>query len=336
MIQELIRQLLFTLDAEKAHAIGQQLIRWRYSAPVSRLLDKTQPSKPTHVFGLTFQNPVGLAAGWDKNGVCIDALFRLGFGFVEVGTVTPLPQPGNPKPRLFRLPEKQALINRMGFNNDGVDALVSRLSARKVPGIVGVNIGKNKDTPLENALDDYVNCLKAVYPHADYCVINISSPNTPGLRALQSKSYLTNLLQGIAQARLALQNQYRIYRPILVKTTVDLPQAEYTYFMRAIMDAHIDGVIISNTTLQHTEKYEGGLSGAPLRERTTQMIRDIKRLSEGQLPIVGVGGIMSSEDATMHWQAGASLLQLYTGFVYRGSSLLQSVKEVRAQGTSAV
>lgn len=312
-MQGVIQKLLLKLDPETAHAIAQRLINIRYAKCATSKI----PQKSVQLFGLTFPNPVGLAAGWDKNGECIDALFRMGFGFVEVGTVTPKPQVGNPKPRLFRIPEKQALINRMGFNNNGIDALVAKLHARKKIGILGVNIGKNKDTLLENALDDYQICLQAVSPYADYIVVNISSPNTPGLRELQSKHYLADLLQGLQRLKKNV--------PLLVKTTVDLPPENYESFVETIINAGINGLVISNTTLNHSEYQAGGLSGQPLRVRTTEMIRKITEISEKKLPIIGVGGILSGQDALAHLAVGAQLVQIFTGFVYRGSKLIDEI-----------
>ncbi|OGT33199.1 MAG: dihydroorotate dehydrogenase (quinone) [Gammaproteobacteria bacterium RIFCSPHIGHO2_02_FULL_39_13] len=331
-MSSLIGKLLFQLPPETAHRLAQHFINVRYGLLGN---DIKTLQKPIELFGLHFPNPVGLAAGWDKNAECVDALFRMGLGFVEVGTVTPKPQAGNSKPRLFRIAEKQALINRMGFNNVGVDAMVMKLQSRKVPGIVGVNIGKNKDTALNHALTDYQLCLKAVYPYADYVVINISSPNTPGLRELQSTHYLNQLLQGLQRAKKSLAGQYHRDVPLLVKTTVDLPQMDYEGFVRALMDNEIDGVVISNTTLDHTSvancRYGnemGGLSGAPLREGTTRMIAAIHQISNKKLPIIGVGGILSGEDALAHWQAGAQLVQVYTGFVYRGPTLVHEILRV--------
>jgi dihydroorotate dehydrogenase len=327
MLEPIIRKILLRLNPEVAHRIGQRLINLRYHPYVSDIKKTSQQS--VNLFGLTFPNPVGLAAGWDKNAECVDALFNMGFGFVEVGTVTPKPQEGNPKPRLFRIPQKKALINRMGFNNAGVDAMVAKLEKRKVPGILGVNIGKNKETPLHHALDDYRICLKAVYPFADYIVVNISSPNTPGLRELQSENYLSDLLRGLQNTKKSLAGMLERDVPLLVKTTVDFPESDYASFVQTLMDNHIDGVIISNTTVDHAsvDQYRygnetGGLSGAPLRERTTEMIRAINVISEEKLPIIGVGGIMSSEDAVKHRQAGAKLIQVFTGFVYHGSGLV--------------
>lgn len=331
-MSSLIGKLLFQLPPETAHRLAQHFINVRYGLLGN---DIKTLQKPIELFGLHFPNPVGLAAGWDKNAECVDALFRMGLGFVEVGTVTPKPQAGNSKPRLFRIAEKQALINRMGFNNVGVDAMVMKLQSRKVPGIVGVNIGKNKDTALNHALTDYQLCLKAVYPYADYVVINISSPNTPGLRELQSTHYLNQLLQGLQRAKKSLAGQYHRDVSLLVKTTVDLPQMDYEGFVRALMDNEIDGVVISNTTLDHTSvancRYGnemGGLSGAPLREGTTRMIAAIHQISNKKLPIIGVGGILSGEDALAHWQAGAQLVQVYTGFVYRGPTLVHEILRV--------
>ena len=326
-MKKILHHLLLHIPPEKSHAIAQRLINFAY-----RFNKINLPQKPVDLFGLTFPNPVGLAAGWDKNAECVDALFRMGFGFVEVGTVTPKPQEGNPKPRLFRIPEKKALINRMGFNNGGVDALVEKLQARKVPGILGVNIGKNKETTLNNALDDYQICLNAIYPHADYIVVNISSPNTPGLRELQSETYLPNLLQGLQRTKKNLAGQYNRDVPFLIKTTVDLPSTHYVGFVQTLLDYEIDGIVISNTTVDHASvasyRYAdeaGGLSGAPLRERTTTMINKINEISEGKLPIIGVGGIMSAEDALKHKEAGAQLFQIYTGFVYHGLKLIEDI-----------
>ncbi|MCX7120500.1 MAG: quinone-dependent dihydroorotate dehydrogenase [Gammaproteobacteria bacterium] len=330
MLAEIIRRLLLHINPETSHAIAQRLINFRYGNDFSENTITAQ--KPLTLFGLHFPNPVGLAAGWDKNGECFDALFRMGFGFVEVGTVTPKAQEGNPKPRLFRIPQKQALINRMGFNNAGVDALIEKLQVRKMPGILGVNIGKNKDTSLENALDDYQHCLKAVYPYADYIVVNISSPNTPGLRELQSKNYLPDLLKGLQQSRKSAAAIYQRDVPLLVKTTVDLPEDNVASFVQAIMDNEIDGVVISNTTLDHASvaafsagNEAGGLSGAPLRERATQMIHRIATITDKKLPIIGVGGILSGQDALMHLNAGAQLVQIFTGFVYRGPKLIDEI-----------
>lgn len=326
-MQRCVIKLLHKLPPEFSHQLGKWLINIYYN---KHRVPPAFADKPCHVFGLTFKNPVGLAAGWDKDGVCFDALFRMGFGFVEVGTVTPLAQSGNPKPRLFRIPSKNALINRMGFNNLGVDALVSQLRHRQEPGILGVNIGKNKTTPLESAADDYCFCLRAVFPYADYVVVNISSPNTPGLRDLQSVDYLDQLLQTLQACKKDLQKQQGKLLPLLVKTTVDLPGVDLPDFLSVLVKHKIDGVIVSNTTIDHSSVInskhateQGGLSGEPLRLRTTKMIEQVRELTKGDLPIVGVGGILSGRDAQAHLDAGASLVQIYTGFVYRGTELLK-------------
>ena len=322
----MLQKLLFSLEPETAHAIAKHYIRLRYASCFpSRII-----AKPFKLFGLTFPNRVGLAAGWDKNAECIDALFRMGFGFVEVGTVTPMPQAGNPKPRLFRIPEKQALINRMGFNNAGVDTLVEKLKTRKSSGILGVNIGKNKETTGDQAIEDYESVFKKIYPFADYIVLNISSPNTPGVRTLQSTSHLIELLQCLHQTKKNLVTQWRCHKPILIKTTVDLPSSDLEAFVSVLMDYQIAGIIISNTTLDHSAvsgcRYAdeaGGLSGAPLREKTTKMIADVSTISQKKLPIIGVGGVLSAQDAQAHFDAGASLIQIFTGFVYRGPALIR-------------
>lgn len=321
MFEKLVRQLLWRLSPETAHQVARWLIRLRYPS----FATPCRVDKPARVFGLTFPNPIGLAAGWDKNAECFDALFRMGFGFVEVGGVTPKPQVGNPRPRLFRLPQKQALINRMGFDNAGIDALVEKLKTRNAAGILGVNIAKNKETPLANAADDYQICLKAIYPYADYAVINISSPNTPGLRELQSERFLNDLLSDVQKTRKNAAATFQKELPILVKTTIDLPVETYPRFVRTLLDNQIDGMVISNTTVQHQEKEQGGLSGAPLRERVTKMIRTMTQLSENQLPVIGCGGVMSGKDAVAHIEAGATLVEIFTGFIYRGTALINEI-----------
>ena len=263
----MLQKLLLKINPEQAHTLAKYLIQLRYSKYFSSKMQQ----KPVNVFGLTFPNPVGLAAGWDNNATCFNALFRMGFGFVEVGGVTPKSQTGNPKPRIFHIPEKNAIINRMGFCNSGLDALVSKLQTRIEPGILGVNITKNKETSLENALEDYQLCLKAVFPYVDYIVVNISSPNTPGLRELQSEQYLKNLLQGLRNTKKNLAGMHHRDVPLLVKTSVDLPKENYEAFVQTILDCEIDGLVISNTTLDHSAVANckhgnevGGLSGKPL------------------------------------------------------------------------
>ena len=240
MLEALIQRILFLFSPEVAHRLGLALVRLMYSAWRAPKITQKITQKPVSLFGLDFPNSIGMAAGWDKDAVCFDALFRMGFGFVEVGTVTPKAQPGNPKPRLFRIKKQQALINRMGFNNLGIDALVEKIRVRKAPGILGVNIGKNKETSLQNAIDDYQVCLKAVFPYTDFVTINISSPNTPDLRKLQSQDYLNNLLRELNTTRKQLSGQYQKHLPLLVKTTVDLPISDYESFVNTLIDNQID------------------------------------------------------------------------------------------------
>lgn len=319
--------VLRALPPEAAHLVGKRLLNFYYSCFDPR--HKKQSSAHYEFCGLSFTNRVGLAAGWDKDGECIDALFRLGFGFVEVGTVTPKPQRGNPKPRLFRIAKKKALINRMGFNNQGVDALVQRLKRRRESGVLGVNIGKNALTPLESAADDYCYCLEAVFPYADYIVINISSPNTPGLRSLQSASYLEALLKTIVERRDLLEAKHKKKLPVFVKSSVDLKSDQLPGFIDTLITYQVAGIIVSNTTVDHSAVQglahagqQGGLSGAPLHKRNLALIKKISELAKGQLMIIGVGGILSKTDAKAYFQAGASLVQLYTGFVYEGPQLI--------------
>ena len=322
----LLRSVIFKLDPEQAHQLTLKFL-------TKMVKKKTTPivSQPQQLFGLNFPNRIGIAAGFDKNGDCIDALLSLGFGFVEVGTVTPLPQEGNPRPRLFRLLSANAVINRMGFNNKGVDYLVERLKARQVPGIVGVNIGKNKETSNERAHRDYVTCLRKVYAYADYIVINISSPNTPGLRDLQAEAYLTELLGAINASRQDLQNMHKKQVPLLVKISPDFSYAELPKFVAVLLKHHIDGVIATNTTLSREgvadlpqANEEGGLSGKPLFERSTQMLRELKKIAPS-LPVIGVGGVDSVDSARAKFDAGASLVQLYTGLVYEGPELIKKL-----------
>ncbi|PHQ79630.1 MAG: dihydroorotate dehydrogenase (quinone) [Coxiella sp. (in: Bacteria)] len=323
----LLRPLIFLLDPEKAH----QLTRRALNA-FGRKKAATKSQHPLELWGLTFPNRVGLAAGWDKDGECIDALFGLGFGFVEVGTVTPLPQVGNPKPRLFRLPKASAIINRMGFNNKGVDYLVGRLQARTVPGIVGVNIGKNKETPNDSAHEDYLICLKKVYQYADYITINISSPNTPGLRDLHAEEQLDVLLGALDSARDQLQQQFKKRVPLLIKISPDFPHEGLDAFLRVTLKHHIDGVIATNTTikregvegLSHADE-AGGLSGQPLAKRATDTVAEVKKIAGDRLPIIGVGGIDSVVSAHAKFTAGADLIQLYSGLVYQGPRLISAI-----------
>lgn len=283
--------------------------------------------------GLTFPNPVGLAAGLDKDGAYIDGLAALGFGFIEIGTVTPRAQPGNPKPRMFRLPEAQALINRMGFNNGGVDAFARNVQASRFyqeqRGILGLNIGKNADTPIERATDDYLYCLDKVYPYAAYVTVNISSPNTKNLRQLQQASEIDALLSALKMAQSQLADKHGRYVPLVLKIAPDLDDEQIDTIASALLRHHIDGVIATNTTitrdavqgLTHANE-TGGLSGAPVRDLSTRVVRALHQVLQGEIPIIGVGGILSGSDASEKMAAGASLVQLYTGLIYRGPALV--------------
>ena len=283
--------------------------------------------------GLNFPNPVGLAAGLDKDGAYIDGLAALGFGFIEIGTVTPRAQPGNPKPRMFRLPEAQALINRMGFNNGGVDAFVRNVQASRFyqerRGILGLNIGKNADTPIERATDDYLYCLDKVYPYAAYVTVNISSPNTKNLRQLQQASEIDALLSALKMAQSQLADKHGRYVPLVLKIAPDLDDEQIDTIASALLRNHIDGVIATNTTitreavqgLTHANE-TGGLSGAPVRDLSTRVIRALHQVLQGEIPIIGVGGILNGVDAHEKMAAGASLVQLYTGLIYRGPALV--------------
>jgi len=331
----LARPFLFGLDAERAHALGLSALETAYRSGMNPLLARKPQPLPTRAFGLDFPNPVGLAAGLDKNGAHVDALLALGFGFVEVGTVTPRPQPGNPKPRMFRLPEHRAIINRLGFNNDGVDALVANVArARRKGGLLGINIGKNKDTPNEAAARDYLHCLERVYPLADYVTVNISSPNTAGLRELQEEQALRQLLGTLreAQERLGAQHGKRV--PMLVKLAPDLSDDDIDAAGRVLSDLRVDGVVATNTTITRIPvednplaREPGGLSGAPLMAKSTAVLRMLRTRLADSIPLIGVGGIMGGADAAQKTAAGAALVQLYTGLVYRGPKLVDECVE---------
>ena len=331
-LYSLARPLLFSLDPEKAHDLTLPALRFAASAGLTRLMPQPAPD-PRTVMGLTFPNPVGLAAGLDKDGAYIDGLAALGFGFIEIGTVTPRAQPGNPKPRMFRLPEAQALINRMGFNNGGVDAFVRNVQSSRFyqeqRGILGLNIGKNADTPIERATDDYLHCLDKVYAYASYVTVNISSPNTKNLRQLQQSSELDALLSSLKQAQSRLADTHGRYVPVALKIAPDLEDAQIETIASALLRHHIDGVIATNTTitrdavqgLAHATE-TGGLSGAPVRDLSTRVIRALHQALRGEIPIIGVGGILSGTDAREKMVAGASLIQLYSGLIYRGPALV--------------
>ena len=332
----LLRPLLFSLDPETAHHATLDALKTAHS--LGLLCAKHPAANPHTVMGLTFPNPVGLAAGLDKNGAYIDALAALGFGFIEVGTVTPRPQPGNPRPRMFRLPEAQAIINRMGFNNLGVDALVENVKHAKYQGILGINIGKNFDTPIEKAADDYLIGLRKVYTHASYVAINISSPNTKNLRQLQGGDELDALLQQLKIEQENLAELHGKYVPLAVKIAPDLDHDQIRQIAALLIRHSIDGVIATNTTLSregvenlaHSDE-AGGLSGAPVREKSTAVIRELAAALNGALPIIGVGGILSGADAVEKIQAGAALVQIYSGMIYRGPDLVGETVKALAQ-----
>lgn len=325
---ELLRKLLFRLPAESAHDISLDMLGAVERLGLGGRLSAKVPAAPITVMGLDFANPVGLAAGLDKNGDCLNGLGALGFGFIEIGTVTPRPQPGNAQPRLFRLPQHEAIINRMGFNNLGVDHLLAQIRRRRYAGVLGINIGKNFDTPLENAVDDYVTGLRKVYDLADYVTVNISSPNTQGLRDLQSETMLRTMLDRLAEERERLRTVNGRYTPIAVKIAPDLSDEAIAGIAETLLAAGMDAVIATNTTLarvgvsgRHSTE-AGGLSGRPLVEASTHVISVLNQTLAGRLPIIGVGGIFSGDDAVAKVEAGASLVQLYTGFIYRGPDLI--------------
>ncbi len=330
MSYSLVRPLLFRLDAERAHHLTLQSLQAAYLSGLSRLMPKPPACRTRRIMGLDFPNPVGLAAGLDKNGAYIDALAELGFGFLEVGTVTPRPQPGNPLPRLFRIPEAQGVINRFGFNNDGVDALVANVQRANYRGILGINIGKNFDTPIERATEDYLICLRKVYAHASYVTVNISSPNTKNLRQLQDKDALEGLLRALKQEQTALADQHGNYVPIALKIAPDLVTEQIVEIADLLLAHRIDAVIATNTTLSRegveglpNADETGGLSGAPVRTKSTAVIKQLSLALGKEIPIIGVGGILEGLDAQEKIKAGASLVQLYSGLVYRGPALVR-------------
>jgi dihydroorotate dehydrogenase len=328
----LARPFLFGLDAETAHELTLDALALTQRTPLAWAYTRSLVQDPVTLAGLRFPNRVGLAAGLDKNARCIDALGSMGFGFVEVGTVTPQPQPGNPKPRMFRLPQAQALINRLGFNNDGLEAFVAhvRKSAFRSKGrILGLNIGKNATTPIDRAADDYLLGLEGVYPHADYVTVNISSPNTRNLRELQSDDALGALLGALATRRQQLARQHGRKVPLFVKIAPDLDADQVTHIARILRAHGMDGVIATNTTISRTAvkgmphaEEAGGLSGAPVREASNQVIRQLRGALGQDFPIIGVGGILSAADAVGKIEAGANLVQIYTGLIYQGPALV--------------
>ena len=336
MYKLLIRPLFFLIDPERIHHITFNLLKFQGAIPginkiSSLLFNKEEKKLEKELFGIRFKNPVGLAAGFDKNAKLIDELAAFGFGFIEIGTLTPKAQPGNDKPRLFRLPEDRALINRMGFNNEGVLEAVKQLKKRKSDVIVGGNIGKNKVTPNEKAVDDYNYCFEELYPYVDYFVVNVSSPNTPGLRELQEKEPLKNLLNQVK----ALSNAKTKPKAVLLKIAPDLNQTQLDDIIEILKETKTDGVIATNTTISreglNTSKEEvekigmGGLSGKPVKEKSTEVIKYLRKGLGPAYPIIGVGGIMSPEDALEKLKAGADLIQIYTGFVYEGPGFVKAI-----------
>ena len=327
------REALFALDAETAHHLTLNNLKRASAFGLTKLVAPSIADDPCEAMGLTFRNPVGLAAGMDKDGAYIDALASFGFGFIEVGTVTPRPQPGNAKPRMFRIPQANALVNRMGFNNAGLDAFIANVSAstfrKRHRGILGLNIGKNADTPIERALDDYLICLSGVYPHADYVTINISSPNTKQLRELQDADHLGALLAALKKRQAELADRHGRYVPLAVKIAPDLDITQIGTVADALLAYRIDGVIATNTTLsrdavagmQNADE-AGGLSGAPLAGPSNAVIAALRERLGDTIPIIGVGGVMNGDDARAKRTAGAALVQVYTGLVYRGPSLV--------------
>lgn len=325
----LAKAALFQLPPEASHHVTFSSLNMLAKTPLINLL-ANKAQLPTQFLGLSLPNPVGLAAGLDKNAEYLQALGKLGFGFVEVGTVTPKAQVGNDKPRLFRLPKAEAIINRMGFNNLGVDQMLRNIDASQYDGVLGINIGKNKLTPQENAVDDYLYCLEHVYQHADYITVNLSSPNTPGLRDLQFGDEMVALLSAIKDKQLQLSSKYQSYVPIAVKIAPDMAEADVETVTQNLLDAQIDAVIATNTTisrdavahLPHGNEM-GGLSGAPVRDKATQVVATVKSVAGDKLPIIGVGGIDSGSAALEKIAAGADVLQVYTGFIYKGPALIE-------------
>lgn len=324
-----IRNILFRLNPETSHEFSLDMLGAAERLKLISLLTPKVEADPVRVMGLDFPNAVGLAAGLDKNGDYFNALGALGFGFVEIGTITPRPQPGNPLPRLFRIPEAQAIINRMGFNNKGVDHLVAQVKKRRYQGILGINIGKNATTPVENAADDYLICMRKVYAYADYITVNISSPNTPGLRNLQFGESLSRLLETLKAEQGVLAQAQGRYVPVAVKIAPDMDESEIEQVAKVLVDQGMDAVVATNTTIgrEGVEQYPtaqeaGGLSGLPVRDKSTHVIEVLNSSLDGRLPIIGVGGIFDADSAADKIRAGASLVQVYSGFIYEGPEVI--------------
>ena len=328
----LARSLLFKLDAEKAHHFTLDALNKVYKLGLLPIFDNR--TKPVKLMGITLPNPVGLAAGLDKNGEYIDALGALGFGFLEIGTVTPKPQPGNPQPRLFRVPEHQGIINRMGFNNHGIDAMIQNIEKSRYQGVLGINIGKNAVTPIENAAADYLACLEKAYPHAGYITVNISSPNTKNLRDLQGGDELTALLTALKNKQAQLATEHGRYVPLTVKIAPDLDDAQIEDIARVVIQTEMDGVIATHTTTDKTAlgshplaAEAGGLSGEPVREKSNRVLKLLAGHLDGKRPVIGAGGILSGSDAAEKLRLGATAVQLYSGMVYRGPELVRECIE---------
>lgn len=338
MMYDLFRPLIFKLDPETAH--GLTLKNLACAERIGLLPNVNPRTSHTTLMGLHLPNPVGLAAGLDKNGEYIDGLAALGFGFIEIGTVTPRPQSGNPKPRLFRVPEHFAVINRMGFNNDGIDRLIANVQRAKYRGVLGINIGKNADTPMENAADDYLIGLEKAYPFASYITINISSPNTKNLRALQGGDELSRLLETLKNRQSSLHTEHSRYVPLAVKIAPDLDEAQIADIAHVAEQTRIDGIIATNTTIDKSSlgvhplaQEAGGLSGAPVREPSNRVLQALAETLNGKIPVIGAGGILSGADAVRKIQLGAQAVQLYSGMVYRGPKLVEEcLQHIRAAG----
>ncbi|MDP5460745.1 quinone-dependent dihydroorotate dehydrogenase [Alishewanella sp. SMS8] len=334
MFYSLTKKLLFTCDAERSHDFALGSLKRLAHSPVAGLWRQQLVAKPKTIAGIHFDNPVGLAAGLDKNADCIDAFGQMGFGFIEVGTVTPRPQAGNDKPRMFRLPQAEAIINRMGFNNKGVDYLVNNVKNSQFKGVLGINIGKNKDTSNEQGKDDYIHCMRKVYAHASYITVNISSPNTPGLRDLQFGEALLDLLMAVKNEQLDLQAQYDKYVPVFVKIAPDMDLIAVEQVADTLLRSKMDGAIATNTTLDRSQVVNlpfaneaGGLSGLPVQHKSTEVIAQLRHKVGKDFPIIGVGGINNSASAQAKLSAGADLLQVYTGFIYHGPKLVKNIVE---------
>ena len=335
----LLRSILFQLDAERSHHLSLNSLNLANNLKLTGLLAKPMIDDPVKVMGIEFPNRVGLAAGLDKNGEYVDALSSMGFGFVEVGTVTPRPQPGNPKPRLFRIKEAEAIINRMGFNNDGVEQLLENVAKAGYKGVLGINIGKNFDTPVEKAVDDYLIGMEKIYTKADYMVVNISSPNTPGLRDLQFGETLKSLLGSLKEKQQQLEREYGVYKPLAIKIAPDLSSDNIQELAETFLRFEMDGVIATNTTFDRSQvegmenaDEQGGLSGKPLAGQSTKVIKSLVEAMDNKIPVIGVGGIHNGDTALEKIEAGASLVQVYSGFIYEGPQLIHDAAKAIKNG----